>query len=370
MRFPSSAVIVALGSLALAACNDETTAPSAIPESPSADIQAAALNSWITRTDMLTTCSNLAVATVTNAAGQSIVYAIGGRNPNGVPLKTVTAYNVATNTWTFRRALPVALAWTNGAAVINGKIYVSGGFSDYLQYNLSNALYMYDPGTNTWTRKHDMPSVKGPYDDPYYVGAEGVTGVINGKLYVVTACYMSNAPWLYLSESSCYEGGKLVGPAFFQYNPVTDRWFALASPSSAFGGSVMLSMLSPFVGGVIGGKFYVFGTSSFDQISGRFAAYDPATNRWTPKNALGLARPGAAAAALAGKLYVFGGTRHNSGILDKTIAYDPTTNLWTTRAPMPSPRIDIAATVVQVNGQSRIEVIGGPAPGNNLQYTP
>ena len=44
------------------------------------------------------------------------------------PLAKVTAYNVATNTWTDRRPLPVPLAWSNGAGVINGKIYVSGGF--------------------------------------------------------------------------------------------------------------------------------------------------------------------------------------------------------------------------------------------------
>jgi hypothetical protein len=367
MRPQRLTAMLALGSLAIAACNEDTTAPSAAPASPSAEIQAAAANSWTIRTDMLTTRTNVAVATVKNAAGQSIVYAIGGRNPNGVPLKTVSAYNVATNTWTFRRALPVALAWTNGAAVINGKIYVSGGFSDYLAEHLSNALYMYDPATNTWTRKHDMPSVSGPYDDPLYVGAQGVTGVINGQLYVITTCYTSDAPWPDMPESSCYENGKLVGPAFFRYNPVSDRWLALSSPSSAFADT---TMLSPFVGGVTGGKFYVFGTSWFDQISGRLAAYDPATNRWTRKNALGLARPGAAAAALGGRLYVIGGTRHNAGILDKTIAYDPATNRWTTRAPMPSARTDIAATVVQVNGQSRIEVIGGPAPGNNLQYIP
>jgi Kelch motif protein/kelch motif-containing protein len=371
MRFLAIPVIVALGSLALAACNDDTTAPSAIPEGPSAAVQAAAANSWITRADMLTTRSNLAVATVTNAAGQSIVYTIGGTNPNGVPLKTVTAYNVATNTWTFRRALPVALAWTNGAAVINGKIYISGGFSDYLQERLSNALYMYDPVANTWTRKRDMPSVKGRFDDPFYVGARGTTGVINGKLYVVTGCYMSDEPWPDLQESGCYETS--VEPAFFRYNPVTDQWAALPSPETAFGGE---GVGRPYTGGIIGGKFYLFGSSSFDRISGRLAAYDPATNRWTPKNALGLARPGAAAAVLGGKLYIIGGTRHNDSLdppvetLNKAIAYDPTTNLWTTRAPMPSARSDIAATVVQVNGQSRIEVIGGPAPGNNLQYAP
>jgi hypothetical protein len=37
---------------------------------------------------------------------------------------------------------------------------------------------------------------------------------------------------------------------------------------------------------------------------------------------------------------------------------------------MPSPRADIAASQVRLNGQARIEVVGGSVPGNNLQYVP
>lgn len=364
MRHQSRAAILALSSFVLAACGEETTGPSPAPASGL--MAAVTSNSWITRAAMLTTRTDLAVATVPNAAGQSIVYTIGGRNPNGTPLKSLALYNVATNTWSFGRALPVALAWSNGAGVINGKIYISGGFSDYNQYLLSNALYMYDPATNTWTRKHDMPSVEGPFHDFNYVGAQGVTGVINGKLYVVTACYSTNEPWPYLSESGCYGSG--VGPAFFRYNPATDRWVTLPSPPWGQGAG------SPFQGGVIGGKFYVMGGSLYDH-SSRLAAYDPATNQWTTKNALGLARPGAATTVLGGKLYVFGGRRFNATLdayetLNKTIVYDPTTNLWTGRAPMPSSRTGIAASQVRLNGQARIEVIGGLPPGNNLQYIP
>jgi hypothetical protein len=37
---------------------------------------------------------------------------------------------------------------------------------------------------------------------------------------------------------------------------------------------------------------------------------------------------------------------------------------------MPSPRTGISASKVFLNGQPLIEVIGGAAPGNNLQYVP
>jgi N-acetylneuraminic acid mutarotase len=78
---------------------------------------------------------------------------------------------------------------------------------------------------------------------------------------------------------------------------------------------------------------------------------------------------------LDGKLFVMGGRRYNAAqdafeTLDITIVYDPATDAWTRRAPMPSPRADIAASQVRLNGQARIEVVGGSVPGNNLQYVP
>ncbi len=40
---------------------------------------------------------------------------------------------------------------------------------------------MYDPAKNTWAEKSRMPDV-----EDLQAGGTGVTGVINGKLYVVT----------------------------------------------------------------------------------------------------------------------------------------------------------------------------------------
>jgi N-acetylneuraminic acid mutarotase len=350
-------------SAALAACSDETTTePSAAVPSPTAPALAIASNTWITRANMPANRTDLAAATVKNAAGQSIVYAIGGLNTARHPVKTVTAYNVATNTWTFSRPLPVAVASSNGAGVINGKIYISGGYSDYGENFPNSSLYMYDPATNTWTRKRDMPAFPDIDGSNPVVGADGVTGVINGKLYVVTPCFWANEPWGY------YEGcGEQFRTRFFRYNPVTDRWTTLDSPFEA-------DASGPYEGGVIDGKFYVMWGSMYTR-EGRFAVYDPATNRWTRKTPLGLARPGAATAVQDAKLFVMGGTRYNAPrdtfeALDITIVYDPMTDAWTRRASMPSPRTGIAGIKVFLNGQARIEVLGGVAPGNNLQYIP
>ena len=360
-----------LGVLTLSACGEETpTDPTSSAQPTDARLAlAVAGNTWITRANLQDNRHNVTLATVTNSSGQSVVYAIGGYNPDGFPVRTVTAYNVATNTWHFRHALPVRLAATNGAGVVNGKIYVSGGITNSTYNYPSNALYMYDPITDTWTRKRDMPSVDDRYHTGISAGAQGLTGVINGKLYVVTQCYLAEAPVQYFFGRSCYGGTDatvVAGPAFLRYDPAVDRWDAFPSSPWAW-------VHGPFAGGVIAGKLYVMGSTP--EGTGVMAAYDPGTKRWTTRHALGLERPGAATAVLNGKLYVIGGRRYNAELgttetLDKTRVYDPTTNLWGTRAPLPTPRADISGTIVRVNGQARIEVIGGTEPGNNLQYVP
>jgi N-acetylneuraminic acid mutarotase len=357
--------LVTLTVLGLAACGDDTTTQPELPAQPTgtAAALAVATNSWISRADMLTNRTDLTVATVTNRAGQSVLYAMFGRNPNGVPIGTVAAYNVATNTWTFTGSgFKGGLAFTNGAGVINGKIYVSGGFTNYHLDKLSLALLMYDPATNTWTGKRDLPSSTNQYGGGVLFGARGVTGVIGGKLYVFTACFEESE-----KEGLAWEGCSERGPGFFRYNPGTDRWTSLPSPFSPL-------TRSPYAGGVIGGKFYVMGGTA-GTYAGWLRVYDPATNQWTPKNALGLTRPGAATAVLNSKLYVMGGQRYNAArkvweTLDKTVVYDPITNAWTWRASLPSPRAGVAGSTVLRNGQARIEVVGGSRPGNNLQYIP
>ena len=98
--------------MALTACKDESpTQPSATEElgQPSPDLAATA-NQWITRADTPSGARrDLATAVVTNAAGNSILYAIGGRTLTGGSLSRVQAYNTATNTWSWKASLPVPL---------------------------------------------------------------------------------------------------------------------------------------------------------------------------------------------------------------------------------------------------------------------
>lgn len=327
-----------LAALTLAAlvisCSDPATAPESSTAPASAPEFAVAADNWLRRAPLPSTERfEPALAVVPNAAGQSILYAIGGTTSTGASLSKVQAYNVATDTWTYKANVPVPLYLTNGAGVIKGKIYLSGGLTSYKAY--VPYLWAYDPATNKWTRKHDMPNTT----------FDGVSGVINNKLYVLTKC----------DQEDC---SAFSARAFYRYDPTTDRWSTLPLPPSTVGGRKA---------GVIGGKFYVTAGTNV-------GVYDPATNAWTAKTPTG--QPGnsrGVGVAVAGKLYALTLSLPNS---DGTVAaarldvYDPIANAWARRTSMPVGQRGYSATRVFLNGQPRIEVVGGLRANSNFQYIP
>lgn len=70
---------------------------------------------------------------------------------------------------------------------------------------------------------------------------------------------------------------------------------------------------------------------------------------------------------VVGGVVLSGGTATNVGRVDM---YDPATNIWTKKASIPRIQPGLSGGRVVVNGQARLEVIGGARPSNNLQYVP
>jgi hypothetical protein len=331
MRYQAGLVTsLALGalSLALASCGDQPTQPSLPADRP--PITAAstpAPDTWIPRTyDPLERIA-VVVADVPNAAGQSVLYVIGGwlRGISAQGLKVVKAYNVATDTWSRKRDLPIGLSYINGAGVIGGKIYIAGG--DRQAYGWTTyAAFVYDPAKDTWTRLAGMP----------VRGGNGVAAVIGNKLYVEEPADANT--WFPYPGVSPDQAPR----HFFRYDPATNKWTTLPSPAHAY-----------FMGGVLYGKLYLVGNYT--------EAYDPATNKWTvkaPPPSDGLNIWGSAVPAL-GKLYVFGSSR--------TLVYAPLSDSWTVRSPAPDAQLGPVAARVFVAGRPRIEVLSEIW---NYQYVP
>ena len=343
----SLAPVLLLAALGLAAlgCSEDTQAPSspdAAPAGPAlTPAVAATANSWLTQADMWgTERIGAAVAVVPNAAGQSVLFAIGGRTATGSTLSRVMAYNAATNSWALRAPLPLPLKQTNGAGVIGGKIYVAGGRVSADDKSYSPRLFVYDPAADTWAVKRAMPTN----------GLNGLTVVIDDRLYVVT---------------SCQDGDECAAPFkwLLRYDPNGDTWTELATPTAD------LHYLHRAVGGTINRKIYVGAAGS-----SALAVYDPVTGTWTTKATAVTLLYDAASAVLGAKLYMIGGGRPNpdgtATQVRTTKVYDPGTNTWTTRAPLPASRSGASAARVIVGGRARLELVGGSRPGNNLQYVP
>jgi N-acetylneuraminic acid mutarotase len=352
-RLPSLAFALLLAMVVGVSCRPDEgpTLPTVqSPESSASPSLAVVANSWTAKAPMPTGRSSLGGAVVNNSLGQPIFYAIGGEN--GVQrLAKVEAYNAATNSWRTRASLPDSLWALNGVGVIGGKLYVAGGLNSNPGEDpsgegteFSKALYVYNPGNNTWSRKADLP----------HGTTGGVTGVINGKLYLLTG--------------SCPQHQCATDPIrkLWRYDPGTNRWNTSLPPCP-----------EPHylgAGGVIAGKFYVAGGYGESIQNLHLHVFDPATNKWTAKASLPVYKTSAAGAVLGGKLYLMGGFEPNRNWVNTVRVYNPTTNTWTTKAPMLTARYGLAAGRLTINGRSYILAVGGHGGINasraNERYTP
>jgi hypothetical protein len=112
---------------------------------------------------------------------------------------------------------------------------------------------------------------------------------------------------------------------------------------------------------VVNDKIYAIGGSNNDTQLGVTEEYNPVTDTWTTKAPMPTPRSGFAIAVYQNKIYCIGGTTGDndnfvSGLTGVIEVYDPATDTWnTTKSPMPTPRADLCAGVV--NGS--IYCIGG-----------
>ncbi|WP_160646733.1 M56 family metallopeptidase [Chengkuizengella marina] len=116
---------------------------------------------------------------------QGKIYVVGGKNNNSDYLFSSEVYDPETNIWT-------KLAGMNrerddfSTEVIGGKIYVIGGyignFMKYRKENFLSSMEVYDPKTNTWTQLASMNQVRRNH----------ATEVLNGKIYVTGGYYDYN----------------------------------------------------------------------------------------------------------------------------------------------------------------------------------
>jgi N-acetylneuraminic acid mutarotase len=345
---PLGTVVLILASLALTGCQEDPTGPTPEPGAPVAAVAAA--ERWLPRADYPTDIWEAASASITTPATlRTILYVIGGRPKEfgsaGQITSAVKAYDVSANVWQAKAPYPVRIRATNGAVEINGKIYVSGGFTrrwdeqhGVWRLQTVKSLYVYDPATNTWTRRRDMPITT----------VQGVSAAYKGLLYVATDCF---------DEVVC--GEQDDRGALWRYNPSTDRWVLLSRRTT--------TILGWSGGGFVGGKLYLV-----DEL-GELDIYDVATNRWSSGPRRPFRRCSPASTTLQAKLYLVGchDDDDESGVWPMLV-FDPKVGSWSQAMAPPVAATGDRWTLSRVvaNGRPRLELVGGARPGNNWQYVP
>jgi len=220
-------------------------------------------------------------------------------------------------TWTQKTEMPIKRT-DHSTSVVAGKIYVIGGWNAIGEWNPQwealTRVDEYDPITDTWTRKADMPTVRG----------DTSTCVVNDKIYVFGD--LEDEPV----------------PVVEVYDPATDTWAEQTELPTK-----RLRCTTSVVDGVI----YVIGGSDTVSRTGLVEAYDPTTDTWMQKADMPTVKTRASSCVVDGKIYVIGG----AWTREVVEAYDPATDTWTTKSPMPTPRYGLDTVVVD----GKIYAIGG-----------
>jgi N-acetylneuraminic acid mutarotase len=105
---------------------------------------------------------------------------------------------------------------------------------------------------------------------------------------------------------------------------------------------------------VVNGKIFAIGGNdgNYDRYLDTNEMYDPTTNTWTKKARMPTPRIEFGIAIYENKIYVMGGAigvdpsgNGNNLLTTANEVYDPATDTWETKAPMPTPRFGLTASV-------------------------
>jgi N-acetylneuraminic acid mutarotase len=258
-----------------------------------------ASNSWSKKQPMWLAAHHVAFASI-----GSKIYAFGGFTypdagpPGWNPVHNAFEYDPAMDEWKELASMP-SKRGAAAAAVVNGKIYVTGGVNSLpgvtengihpaRPHNVLATVEEYDPSTNTWRAVRPLLLARNHH----------LAAGIGDKLYVI--------------------GGR-VGSAFISsasnnvdlvemYDPAADVWTPRARMPTA---------RSAIAGGVYNTHIVVAGGEGQDQ---RFLAafkaveaYDSALNRWQVLPSMPHQRHGLAGGVIGNRFYTASGDAQSAG---------------------------------------------------------
>jgi hypothetical protein len=273
---------------------------------------------WESKAQMPTARARLAVVSYDGA-----IYAIGGDTEEG-PSGAVEVYDPATDSWSRRASKPRPVR-NVGAAVLDGLIYVPGGFDATNQ--VIAVVDVYDPGADAWSEASALPHPLLAY----------AIAVVEGKLYLFGG----------------HDGTRYLDTVLI-YDPDSASWTMGTAMSKARGFCAAA---------VVSDRVYVLGGYDGQDESALCEVYDPAKEGsqetpWSILAPMSTGRGGLAAVAIENYVYAIGGGW--TGYLSYNERYDIGQDVWTDfESPLLGQWRTLGAAPVDGRTQTVIYVVGG-----------
>jgi hypothetical protein len=292
-------------------------------ESAGGQAPAVTYNTWTSGAPMPTALVGSAAAVL-----QGQIYVVGGFNDSAIVADT-QVFNPATNVWSTGVPLPTPVT-DAAAAVVNNVLYVIGGTDSLGGSPATNTVWAYNPKTKTWSPKAAMPTAR--------ESAPAV--VVNNIIYVIGG-------W-----DGVFSGNGLASVE--SYNPATDKWTE-ENP-------LLVGKWAPSAG-PFGTKVTGYTIVAPDgaaqccpsDFTGDNESYNVSTNAWASLNPDPTARGFACFGSIGSKLYVAGGNDTQGPALIFTESYQLSKNAWKTLASIPQATIAPGSAVYK----GRLYCFGG-----------
>ena len=278
------------------------------------------------------------------------VYVLGGFQDTVAgylnPAETLKVFNLASNGWVLRAKMPTARGWM-ASVVLNNKIYAMGGLAKSGEEStfmtpqwydakdkatteeVLSVVEVYDPTTDTWTKKANMPTAR------FAMSA----AVVAGKIYIL---------------GGVANNGEVLNTVEV-YDPTTDTWTKKGNMPTARWAAIAVEINDKIT--VIGGSILspkLSGQATLVEI------YEPETDSWINGVPMNIARRGLGAGLVNGEIFAIGGyvpgsatavvESYDTGLGVRVKSISP----W--RPNFPNPQVG------GVDGGDRITIVGSRFP--------
>jgi N-acetylneuraminic acid mutarotase len=251
------------------------------------------------------------------------LYAFSG----GFPAKAdVEVYDPATDKWQLLEPMPLGMDHI-GTAVLDGKIYVVGGFTSNRHQQVNASVFEYNPAGDEWRQLASLSAPRGSV----------AAAAANGKIHAFGGRKNEND----------------VVATHEVYDPKTNTW--TPGPPLPRGRDHMAAVTVEGKIHVVGGRF-----GANEDSTGLHDIYDPATETWASGPLMPTPRGGGSGTFYRGMVVYLGG-EDDKRAYNENEGFDVKANRWISLAPMPKPVHGIGVAAI---GNTLYVAGGGQARGN------